>query len=40
MIENGDKQANFETLCKIVNTLDMRPSELVALIENEIERSI
>lgn len=37
MIENGDKQANFETLWKIANALDMRPSELVALIEKEIE---
>ena len=26
MIENGDKQANFETLWKIANALDMRPS--------------
>ena len=39
MIENGDKQANFETLWKIANALDMRPSELVALIEAEIERN-
>ena len=39
MIENGNKQANFETLWKIANALDMRPSELVALIENEIERN-
>ena len=39
MIENGDKQANFETLWKIANALDMRPSELVAMIEAEIERS-
>ena len=38
MIENGKKQANFETIWKIANALDMRPSELVALIENEIER--
>lgn len=37
MIENGNKQANFETLWKIANALDMRPSELVALIEKEIE---
>ena len=37
MIENGDKKANFETIWKIANALDMRPSELVALIENEIE---
>ena len=39
MIENGRKQANFETLWKIANALDMRPSELVALIEIEIERN-
>lgn len=39
MIENGDKQANFETLWKIANALDMRPSELVALIEAEIEKN-
>lgn len=38
MIENGDKQANFETLWKLANALDMRPSELVALIEREIEK--
>ena len=40
MIENGDKQANFETLWKIANALNMRPSELVAMIETEIERGI
>ena len=39
MIENGNKKANFETLWKIANALDMRPSELVALIEAEIERN-
>ena len=39
MIENGDKQANFETLWKIAYALDMRPSELVALIEVEIEKN-
>jgi len=39
MIENGDKQANFETLWKIANALDIRPSELVTLIEDEIERN-
>ena len=36
MIENGTKQANFETLWKIALALDIRPSELVAGIE-EIE---
>lgn len=35
MIENGSKQANFETICKIASALGMRPSELVAIIEEE-----
>ena len=39
MIENGDKQANFEALWKMANRLDMRPSELAALIEAEIGRN-
>lgn len=39
MIENGSKQANFETLWRIALALDMKPSELVAIIENEISRS-
>ena len=37
MIENGTKQANFATLWKIALALDIRPSELVARIEEEIE---
>ena len=37
MIENGTKQANFETLWKIALALDIRTSELVARIEEEIE---
>ena len=37
MIENGTKQANFETLWKIALALDIRPRELVARIEEEIE---
>ena len=37
MIENGTKQVNFETLWKIALALDIRPSELVARIEEEIE---
>ena len=39
MIENGMKQANFETLWKIAVALDIRPSELVGRIENEIENN-
>ena len=37
MIENGTKQANFETLWKIALALDIRPIELVARIAAEIE---
>lgn len=33
MIENGSKQANFETLWKISLALDISPSELIAKIE-------
>ena len=36
MIENGNKQANFETIWKIALALDMRPSELTARIEDTI----
>ena len=36
MIENGSKQANFETVWKIANALGMCPHELVRLIEKEI----
>jgi len=38
MIESGSKQANFETLWRLASALDMRPSELVACIEEDIER--
>ena len=34
MIENGTKQANFETICKIAYALDMQPHELVKHIED------
>ena len=33
MIENGSKQANFETIWRIALALDMLPSELVRKIE-------
>jgi len=33
MIENGHKQANFETLWHIALALDMKPSDLVRQIE-------
>ena len=37
MIENGSKQANFETLWRLATALELRPSELVAQIERRIE---
>lgn len=37
MIENGNKQANFETIWKIAEALDIRPSALVQQIEEELE---
>lgn len=36
MIETGSKQANFETIWRIANALEMTPSELVAQIEKTI----
>ena len=39
MIENGSKQANFETLWRLATALGQRPSELVAQIERRIEAS-
>ena len=39
MIENGNKKANFETIWRIALALDMRPSELVGKIEQEVERT-
>ena len=39
MIENGSKQANFETLWRLATALGRRPSELVAQIERRIEAS-
>lgn len=39
MIENGSKQANFETLWRLATALGLRPSELVAQIERRIEVS-
>ena len=37
MIENGTKQANFETLWKLALALDLQPSELVTRIEREVQ---
>ncbi len=36
MIETGTKQPNFETIWRIADVLDLKPSELVAEIETEI----
>lgn len=35
MIEGGGKQPNFETLWRLANALERRPSELVRLIEED-----
>ena len=35
MIENGTKHPNLDTLWRIALALDMKPSELVAAIEEE-----
>lgn len=37
MIENSDKKANFETIWKIANAFNIKPSKLVEMIENEID---
>ncbi len=37
MIENGTKQPNLETVWKIAQALDMNASELIRLVEQEIE---
>lgn len=36
MIEKGTKQPNFETIWRIADALEIRPSELVAEIEAEV----
>lgn len=35
MIENGSKQANFETICKIAFAFEMPPHKLVKAIEDD-----
>lgn len=37
MIENGTKQANFETIWRIANALEIKPHILVENIEKNIE---
>ena len=38
MIENGTKQANVEPLWRIAQALEMKPSQLLAAIEDEIRQ--
>ena len=38
MIETGTKQANFQTIWRIALALEMRPSELVARIEETTQK--
>lgn len=38
MIESGSKNANVETLWRIAAALNMRMSELMRLVEDEIDR--
>lgn len=40
MIESGEKQANFETIWKIANALEIAPHEFVRLIEIEISHNL
>ena len=37
MIETGAKNPNFETIWRIADALGMKPSELVAEIENTVQ---
>ena len=37
MIETGSKQPNFETLWRIAGALEIRPSELVAAMEQTLD---
>lgn len=37
MIEAGSKQPNFETLWRIAGALEIRPSELVAAMEQTLD---
>lgn len=39
MIENGSKSANVETLWRIAAALDMRMSELMRMVEEEIAQT-
>ena len=39
MIENGTMKASIETVCKIAQALELRPSELFALVEERQENA-
>lgn len=39
MIERGTKQANFETIWRIANALEISPGKLVNYIEEEIKNN-
>ncbi len=39
MIERGERMPTLYTIWRIADALDMRPSELVALIEEEMEKN-
>ena len=39
MIETNDIQANFKTLWKLADALDLRPSQLVERIEQECQQN-
>lgn len=39
MIENGNKSANVETLWRIASALDIRLSELILMIEEQMENT-
>lgn len=38
MIESGTKKPNFETIWRIAEALEMKPSDLVSEIEKEVEK--
>ncbi len=39
MIENGTMKANIDTICKIAQAFDLRPSELFAMVEERQDKN-
>ena len=39
MIENGTMKATVDTICKIAQALDLRPSELFAMVEERQDKN-